>query len=77
MEINDNQLLELVDKVDNLILDILETTGIPAFFVTSIILARLAAMARDSGVSEDFKRLLEHSIETIDEDALASSLPLQ
>ena len=65
MEVTDNQLRQMSDSIDSWILEFCHTNKIPAFMLTSIVIARLAVMCRSLDMSEDFKRLLAHSIETV------------
>jgi hypothetical protein len=67
MKITDEQIIKMADSLDSYLLEFAKTNDLPAFLLVSVVLARLSALCLTIDMSQEFKRLLTHSIESMDE----------
>ena len=66
MNVDDLNLAEPVVEVDEFLLSFAIKNKFPALLVTSIVLARLLWLNRQSGSTEDFSKLLQSIASSID-----------
>lgn len=66
MKITDAKLVELAETVDSWILEFAESSKMPVFMLMSVILARLASLCRSLNMTDEFRSLLAHSIQSMD-----------